>query len=584
MTEMHYDGRYASSRNLVTPSDTGGSIRLRLDLDSPMSPHAISSLRRTGHTVNTPIMVETINEEDEEEEDDDELEDDMEDDDEDEVELDVELDENEEKEEKLESIDYNVLIPESDLNLFVTDNFVCKKCHAEIHEKDIVTYRIGCACNLFWDCSNPDCMSTGKILARTCTKDLSGKFQKKYPKLRNGLGDYDINRQIVLACQQSGGGARTASTFSGLMSLSSRSIWATTFTEVEELIGIAQIRLGKKIIAKNLEDEIAVSPMNHTINRRGVALNMDGGWDQRASGKSYNSPSGRVVSVGGRTKKVCGLKYFSKRCAKCERKKEHPINLCANPEKYNKSSKAMESNGSVDQVLEIWETCPNAYCSMIITDEDATTRSKLSHCMAELVANNRMTEAERRNKPLKEGNLGTKKGDHGVLPLDHPEIEKLSDPIHFIKNYKSELYKLVRMGLETSQTCKPDATRLSRNLAYMLAQHTPGRGDNKDEDCTFEKFLTAGEASFEHHWNNHDHCGSWCSARTWTVEENEEKKGKFRNKATHAKEYEQQRGVKEKFLSEPRMRRCFHQFCNNKTEQIHGLDVNVFLPKNLSSV
>jgi hypothetical protein len=240
----------------------------------------------------------------------------------------------------------------------------------------------------------------------------------------------------------------------------------------------------------------------------------------------------------------------------------------------------MESNGSVDQVLEIWETCPNAYCAMIITDEDATTRSKLTHCMAELVANNRMTEAERRNKPLKEGNLGTKKGDHGVLPLDHPEIEKLSDPIHFIKNYKSELYKLVRKGLKTSETCKPDATRLSRNLAYMLAQHTPGRGENKIEDCTFEKFLTAGEASFEHHWNNHDHCGPWCSAKDWTVEENEMRKGKYRNKGTHAKEYEQQRAVKDKFMSEPRMRRCFHQFCNNKTEQIHGFVVNVFLPKN----
>jgi hypothetical protein len=44
--------------------------------------------------------------------------------------------------------------------------------------------------------------------------------------------------------------------------------------------------------------------------------------------------------------------------------------------------------------------------------------------------------------------------------------------------------------------------RLSRNLAYMIAQHTP-RFDKVD--CTVKKFETAGEASFEHHWNNHEH-------------------------------------------------------------------------------
>jgi hypothetical protein len=40
---------------------------------------------------------------------------------------------------------------------------------------------------------------------------------------------------------------------------------------------------------------------------------MNGGWDQRASGKAYNSSSGRLVSVGSRTNTVCGLAYYSKR-------------------------------------------------------------------------------------------------------------------------------------------------------------------------------------------------------------------------------------------------------------------------------
>jgi hypothetical protein len=53
--------------------------------------------------------------------------------------------------------------------------------------------------------------------------------------------------------------------------------------------------------------------MDLELNKAKLTLMMDGGWDQRASGKAYNSSSGRVVSVGPRTNKVCGLVYYSKR-------------------------------------------------------------------------------------------------------------------------------------------------------------------------------------------------------------------------------------------------------------------------------
>jgi hypothetical protein len=42
--------------------------------------------------------------------------------------------------------------------------------------------------------------------------------------------------------------------------------------------------------------------------------------------------------------------------------------------------------GSVQTVMDIWNNCPHAYGASIVTDEDATTRSKLSHSMSELVA------------------------------------------------------------------------------------------------------------------------------------------------------------------------------------------------------
>jgi hypothetical protein len=75
---------------------------------------------------------------------------------------------------------------------------------------------------------------------------------------------------------------------------------------------------------------------------------------------------------------------------------EHPLDLCATPEKYNKSSKAMESIGSVKTILDVWKNCSNAYVAAIVTNKDSTTLSKLSDSMAERVAAGTMTEAERR--------------------------------------------------------------------------------------------------------------------------------------------------------------------------------------------
>ena len=374
----------------------------------------------------------------------------------------------------------------------------------------------------------------------------------------------------------SGGGARQASTFCGLMSISRRSIWIDCFTKVEELIGKAQIRLAKKIMSDNLQEEARLSPMNTEVNRKKVTLCMDGGWDQRASGKAYNSASGRVVSARGKTKKVCHLIYYSKRCSKCEAKKEHPTELCANPEKYDRSSKAMEALGSVQTVLNLWNNFSNLYCGAIVTDEDGTTRSKLSHSMQEQLDAKLISEEDRRYPPTKEGCLGAKKSDLWVLPLEHPKMDHLSDPLHYVKSYKTELYTLAYSKKAHSETCKADAMRLSRNLAYMVAECTPGTGQG---ELTFEKFQKAGEASFEHHWNNHLHCGSWCQPKKWSAEEREKNKHKYRDKLKNPKEYSQQMKVKEKYLDPKRMRRMYHEYGNNKTEQIHGFIVNTFLPK-----
>jgi hypothetical protein len=205
---------------------------------------------------------------------------------------------------------FNYLIPVKDFNSFIRDNFSCKQCSAPITEANLVSVRVGCACNFFWSCSNQDCRSHAEILAKKATTEVSGKFRKAYPDLPVAIGDYDINRQVVLACQQTGGGSRMACTFCGILPVLRRSGWNRCFTTVEEQLGKAIILLGERIMKKNLENEIAESPWDSVLEKAKLTLMMDGGWDQRASGKAYNSSSGHVVSAGGYTQKVCFLVYY----------------------------------------------------------------------------------------------------------------------------------------------------------------------------------------------------------------------------------------------------------------------------------
>jgi hypothetical protein len=65
---------------------------------------------------------------------------------------------------------FNYLIPVKDFNLFLRNSFSCKLCGAPITETNLVSVRVGCACNVFWKCSNMDCGSHAEILAKRATR------------------------------------------------------------------------------------------------------------------------------------------------------------------------------------------------------------------------------------------------------------------------------------------------------------------------------------------------------------------------------------------------------------------------------
>jgi hypothetical protein len=121
----------------------------------------------------------------------------------------------------------NLLISEKELNLFIRENFLCKLCHFRIKEVNLTSIKVGCASSIFWECCNPACDASDKIIPKKATQNVSETYQRWHPDVPACLGDYEINRQVVLACQMLGGGARMAST---LRSLSRRSHWTNLQT------------------------------------------------------------------------------------------------------------------------------------------------------------------------------------------------------------------------------------------------------------------------------------------------------------------------------------------------------------------
>jgi hypothetical protein len=253
--------------SLVTPSSTRGKNRNDFNknrkgmvgesqtlpssplFSSPMSSHAIARLRDPesedeedeSETANQRMLrLGVDNESDSDSDDDGEVDPD------DDGDVDLEQ-EYQFTEDVVRECTSNLLLPEKDLTLFIRDNFSCNLCSHRIQEASLKTVKVGFACSLFWKCGNPSCDKSDNITAKTAVRDVSGSSKRYHPDLPSYLGDYTINRQIVLACQLSGGGGRMASTFGGLTLLSRRSIWLDNFSDVEQMIGKTQICLGKKL-------------------------------------------------------------------------------------------------------------------------------------------------------------------------------------------------------------------------------------------------------------------------------------------------------------------------------------------------
>ncbi len=105
-------------------------------------------------------------------------------------------------------------------------------------------------------------------------------------------------------------------------------------------------------------------------------------WQKRGSDSRYDSISGHVIIIVGRTKKVIAILVCAMKCSKCAaaRKKYSHVQAHNCPLDYVASSKGMEATAALEMVGEVWDNFNgNDFIEFIVSDDDSTMRAKVSY-------------------------------------------------------------------------------------------------------------------------------------------------------------------------------------------------------------
>jgi hypothetical protein len=95
---------------------------------------------------------------------------------------------------------------------------------------------------------------------------------------------------------------------------------------------------------------------------------------------------------------------------------------------------------------------------------------------------------------------------------------------------------------------------------------------------TFEEFRIAVLACLEHHFDNHIHCGTWCTAKGAEGEAKEQHSLRFRSKTKHSEMYAKFSEFHEQFMEEDKLVQLFHAWDTNGVESFNKR-LTKFLPK-----
>ena len=375
--------------------------------------------------------------------------------------------------------------------------------------------RIGLVSRLFGKCCNGHILeiSPKKTLRQydATAKDVK-YIQNKRPKYIN----YDTNILVAMAAYLNGDGESGVLRFGHSLGVPLSTKMFRTVSKaflcpriIDHTISIVFESLIEEIRQTLLEDSPSVYAkqwvkfknwlksektvgIQPSFPKVGIVVSTDMGWQKRSSGNRYDSPSGHMLFIGAKTKKVINFKIFSTNCATCDKARpvESTIPFHSCPKNFEGSPKAMEATGAKELTIDIHDkTHGYIWCKKIIADDDSSMKSYCSHS---------------------EG-----------LPHRVPEPIFLADPSHRCKVVARPIFKLANAPMKVSMVTKSDALRIKLYYSYFIRSNRVRKG----VDVAW--MIKHVWCVIEHMFDQHDLCtSSFCWKKR---EEEEQKNGELKN-------------------------------------------------------
>jgi hypothetical protein len=162
--------------------------------------------------------------------------------------------------------------------------------------------------------------------------------------------------------------------------------------------------------------------------------------------------------------------------------------------------------------------------------------------------------------------------DNGKLPGHIPEPMFVADPNHRKKVLTKDLRALAqKSAAERHNMSSMDMTRIGKNYGYMI------RGLKRLSE---DKFLDAGKAVVEHHFDNHEYCGGWCPRKHLTEQQLKESKRFYWCKTKDAKLYALLcKIITSRFITIERLREVAHSMDTQCNDSLNNT-ISWLAPKN----
>nr|XP_034316705.1 uncharacterized protein LOC117686129 [Crassostrea gigas] len=229
----------------------------------------------------------------------------------------------------------------------------CKKCGLPLqlsHCTGITTH--GLSAMLKIPCSNTVCKYLNTI--------PTGK--------RHDDRVWDVNRKLAAAVQHTGVGYTQINGI--LAELNIPPISKTLLYTRQEEVGQATESVASSSINDALQEEVEATTKNKQSTS--ITISVDGAWQKRGSGRSYDSLTGHCSMIGSQTGKIVGYSVRNKFCRQCdnatERNQLPPPHNCKR--NWTGSSKSMEPDMVVDLIGQAVQK--GVQIEGLVADDDTT--------------------------------------------------------------------------------------------------------------------------------------------------------------------------------------------------------------------